>query len=129
MPTYDTGWFKNDRNADTQFLIFHFISKSDTRHTGRFLSLWMLLLPTAMYDAFADKTAIAVSLGNFQCLPLIPATAVVGLFLFGIEELAMQLEEPFSILPMQKFCDDVRRSTSTISEWSLGDKSGDKDLL
>jgi hypothetical protein len=82
-----------------------------------------------MYDAFADKTAIAVSLGSFQCLALIPATAIVGLFLFGIEELAMQLEEPFSILPMQKFCDDVRRSASTISEWSLGDKSGDKDIL
>jgi len=88
-----------------------------TRHTGRFLSLWMVLLPTAMYDAFR-----VTSMGDFQCLPLIPATAIVGIFLFGIEELAMQLEEPFSILPMQNFCDDVRRSTNTISEWSLGSK-------
>jgi len=100
-----------------------------TRHTGRFLSLWMLLLPTAMYDAFADKTSVAASLGNFQCLALIPATAIVGLFLFGIEELAMQLEEPFSILPMQKFCDDVRRSTKTISEWSFDEKCEEKDLM
>ena len=77
----------------------------------------MVLLPTAMYDAFR-----VTSMGDFQCLPLIPATAIVGIFLFGIEELAMQLEEPFSILPMQNFCDDVRRSTNTISEWSLGSK-------
>jgi len=89
----------------------------------------MLLLPTAMYDAFADKTSVAASLGNFQCLALIPATAIVGLFLFGIEELAMQLEEPFSILPMQKFCDDVRRSTKTISEWSFDEKCEEKDLM
>jgi predicted membrane chloride channel (bestrophin family) len=79
----------------------------------------MLLLPSAMYDSFADKTAMASSLGNLQCLALIPATVIVGLFLFGIEELAMQLEEPFSILPMQNFCDDVRRSTNTISNWTL----------
>ena len=28
-------------------------------------------------------------------------------FLFGIDELSMQLEEPFSILPMQVFCDEL----------------------
>lgn len=99
--------------------------KKDTRHTGRFLSLWMILLPTALYDTFYDSstaTATTTIIGNLQCLPLIPATAIVGLFLFGIEELAMQLEEPFSILPMQKFCDSVQTSTKTISEWTLAGK-------
>ena len=28
-------------------------------------------------------------------------------FLFGIEELSVQLEEPFSILPLQAICDDI----------------------
>ena len=64
-----------------------------TRHTGRFLSLWMILLPTALYDAFVvkDVTALSTTLGNLQCLAIIPTTAIVGLFLFGIDELAIQL--------------------------------------
>jgi len=83
----------------------------------------MILLPTALYDAFVDKNVVSSTLINFQGLPLIPATACVGLFLFGIEELAIQLEEPFSILPMQKFCDGVRQSTGTIADWCIGGDS------
>jgi len=114
-----------------------------TRHTGRFLSVWMILLPTALYDSFhsfvvgggnaADAADAASTIGStvdtasyitallndLQCLAIIPATAIIGLFLFGIDELAIQLEEPFSILPMQKFCDDVRKSARTVNEWSL----------
>ena len=30
---------------------------------------------------------------------------MLSLFLFGIEELATQMEEPFSILPMEKMCE------------------------
>jgi predicted membrane chloride channel (bestrophin family) len=35
----------------------------------------------------------------------IPATAVLALFLFGIEELGIQIEEPFGILPLEALCD------------------------
>ena len=38
---------------------------------------------------------------------MIPACGIMAFFLFGVDELAMQLEEPFSILPMQVFCDDL----------------------
>jgi len=31
----------------------------------------------------------------------------MSFFLFGVDELAMQLEEPFSILPMQVYCDEL----------------------
>ena len=31
----------------------------------------------------------------------------MAIFFFGIEELAVQLEEPFSILPLNKLCDSV----------------------
>jgi putative membrane protein len=63
-----------------------------TRHTGRFLALWMLLLPTALYDAFAVKDlAVPTLFGHLQGLAVIPTTAFVGLFLFGIEELAIQV--------------------------------------
>ena len=66
-----------------------------TRHTTRFLAIWVLLLPFALYSAFGGHAA------------MIPATAVLSTCLFGIDELATQLEEPFTILPMQAFCDKI----------------------
>jgi len=39
---------------------------------------------------------------------LVPASALFAVFFFGIEELAVQLEEPFSILPIRNLCDGVR---------------------
>jgi putative membrane protein len=89
-----------------------------TRHTARFLSLWMLMLPFALHDEFvrADQSG----------LPTIPAMAILSLFLFGIEELAVQLEEPFSILPMQKFCDEIRDSTQGLIDWSVESRKARK---
>ena len=54
-----------------------------TRHTARFLTVWMLLLPLGLYDSFQSMNHIG----------MIPCAAVLALFLFGIEELAFQLEE------------------------------------
>ncbi|KAL9183881.1 hypothetical protein ACHAXT_004737 [Thalassiosira profunda] len=59
-----------------------------TRHTARFLSLWALLLPFALYSAFS-------SVGEVWAV--IPASGVLAFFLFGVDELAMQLEEPKKI--------------------------------
>ena len=69
-----------------------------TRHTARCLSLWALLLPFALYSAFSG-------VGEFW--GVLPASVVMAFFLFGVDELAMQLEEPFSILPMQVYCDEL----------------------
>ena len=69
-----------------------------TRHTARFLSLWALLLPAALYSAFLDHGVVWA---------VLPASSILAFFLFGVDELAMQLEEPFSILPMQSFCDQI----------------------
>ena len=85
-----------------------------TRHTARFLSLWMLLLPFAMYEDFAKTSDLA--------LPLVPASAMLALFMFGIEELAVQLEEPFSILPMQRFCDGILQAGTGLRIWSMENK-------
>lgn len=78
-----------------------------TRHTARFLSVWLLLLPLALYDEFTTGWE------------LIPASAMVSVFLFGIEELAVQLEEPFSILPMQRFCDGILQTCSEFRDWTV----------
>lgn len=69
-----------------------------TRHTARFLSCWLLLLPLALWEPFA---------GSWNHLAMVPSSTLVAIFFFGIEELAVQLEEPFSILPLQKLCDNV----------------------
>ena len=69
-----------------------------TRHTARFLSVWLLLLPLGLWASFND---------TWNHIGTIPAATITAILLFGIEELAVQLEEPFSILPLEKLCDGV----------------------
>lgn len=76
-----------------------------TRHTARYLSVWSLLLPCALYSSFSGA-------GNEWVV--LPASAIIAFFLFGVDELAMQLEEPFSILPMQVFCNDIYQSNQLL---------------
>lgn len=79
-----------------------------TRHTARFLSAWLLLLPFALYQPFEN---------TWNHIGMVPAAFVISIFLFGIEELAVQLEEPFSILPMQGFCNKIGANLDEIIEW------------
>lgn len=82
------------------------------RHVARFLSLWLLSMPFALYDSFG---------GTWNHIGMIPAAAMLSLFLFGIEELATQMEEPFTILPMQAFCDKIGNWCNEIVSWTDGD--------
>jgi predicted membrane chloride channel (bestrophin family) len=82
------------------------------RHTARFLSFWLLLMPLALYKPFES---------TWNHVGMIPATAMISLFLFGIEELATQMEEPFTILPMQAFCDKIGNWCNEIVSWEDGD--------
>jgi predicted membrane chloride channel (bestrophin family) len=83
-----------------------------SRHTARFLSVWLLLLPFALYEPCA---------GSWNHIAMIPATAGISVFLFGIDEIATQLEEPFTILPMQAFCDKIYNWCMEIISWKAGD--------
>lgn len=83
-----------------------------SRHTSRFLGFWLLFIPFALYDPFA---------GTWNHVGMIPATAMISVFLFGIEELATQMEEPFTILPMQAFCDKIFNWCKEIVSWEDGD--------
>eukprot|EP00571_Detonula_confervacea_P017838 CAMPEP_0172299284 /NCGR_PEP_ID=MMETSP1058-20130122/1641_1 /TAXON_ID=83371 /ORGANISM="Detonula confervacea, Strain CCMP 353" /LENGTH=435 /DNA_ID=CAMNT_0013008701 /DNA_START=37 /DNA_END=1344 /DNA_ORIENTATION=+ len=80
-----------------------------SRHTARFLLTWLIFLPLALYEPFANSWNHAV---------MIPATAFISVCLFGIEELATQLEEPFTILPMQGFCDKIGANCDEIVSWA-----------
>ncbi len=80
-----------------------------SRHTARFISVWLLFLPFALWSQFGD---------SWNHVTMIPASALISLFLFGIEELATQLEEPFTILPMQGFCDKIGANCNEIVSWA-----------
>ena len=67
-----------------------------TRHTGRFITSFMVLVPLAMWEPMR---------GTWNHWGTIPASAALAVFLFGIEELGIQIEEPFGILPLEALCD------------------------
>jgi predicted membrane chloride channel (bestrophin family) len=48
---------------------------------------------------------------------MIPAAVVLSYFLLGIEELAAQMEEPFSILPLDKMTGGIRLSADEHVDW------------
>lgn len=65
-----------------------------TRHTSRLMFLWTNLLPFALYPA----------MGPIWTLPY----AVVGAYaMLGIEDIGVQLEEPFDILPLRQYSDGM----------------------
>ena len=79
-------------------------------HTARILSVWLLFLPLALWSPLQSWNHVA----------LIPAVAILSTFLLGIEELATQLEEPFTILPMQGFCDKIYNWVTEIASFEPG---------
>ena len=100
-----------------------------TRHTSRFLTLFLLLLPLALLTpggGGGGGTSLVAAAGAeegiwvlWHNMAIVPAVTLVAIFLFGIAELAVQLEEPFSILPLQQFCDEVRDSCNALIEWRV----------
>ena len=45
----------------------------------------------------------------------------IGCFLLGIEELASQIEEPFSILPIERYCDEIERTMREVEQMEVDD--------
>lgn len=63
------------------------IPLSYTRHTSRFLTIWMTFLPIGLYSSCGWAT--------------IPSVGVMAFLLLGIEEIGVSVEEPFSILALE----------------------------
>jgi len=68
-----------------------------TRHTARFLFLWLLTVPMSLFNEF-----------RINRWAVVPITMLNSILLFGIEELGVQIEEPFSILALDEICDEIR---------------------
>ena len=75
------------------------IPVSFTRHTGRFLAVWLSVLPFSLYSTCGPWS--------------IPLSTAVSAILCGIEEIGVQCEEPFGILPLEVIC--KRISTDVIA--------------
>ena len=74
-----------------------------TRHTSRFLMAFLLFLPFAMWPAMEH---------SWNHWATVPVTDLIAFFLLGIEEIGIQIEEPFSILPLEAFCDGAIAATN-----------------
>lgn len=59
------------------------------RHTSRFLVIWLTAMPFTLWKSCGWS--------------MIPATGMIAFLLLGIEEIGVQIEEPFSILPLGVF--------------------------
>ena len=66
-----------------------------TRLTSRFLTFFLVLLPLALWGQLGE---------SWNHWATIPAEFLISFFLFGIEEVGIQTEEPFSVLPLEAFC-------------------------
>jgi ion channel-forming bestrophin family protein len=65
-----------------------------TRLTARFLLLWLITFPMSLYNEF--------ELAKKWIVPFI--VFINSMFLLGIDDLGVQIEEPFSILPLEEIC-------------------------
>jgi predicted membrane chloride channel (bestrophin family) len=66
---------------------------------------WLLLLPLGIWDSCHWLS--------------IPAEAFIALFLLGIEDIGVQIEEPFSILSCEAICGSVKGNTASIMEMQV----------
>jgi len=70
------------------------IPTSFSRHTSRLFSLWAFLLPFGIYPSLGTGT--------------LPVSVVVAYAVLGIEDIGVQLEEPFNILPLRQYTEGIR---------------------
>lgn len=65
-----------------------------TRHTSRLIFMWSTLLPFAIYPV---------------CGPFFtfPSTLAITYSILGLEDIGVQIEEPFNILPLRQYSDGV----------------------
>lgn len=80
------------------------IPLSYIRHTSRFMIVWLSLLPFALWDSCGWG--------------MVPLTVAISLLTLGVEEIGVTIEEPFSVLPLERICATV---ASDIKElWLYG---------
>ena len=72
--------------------------------TSRFLTAFVIVLPFGLYPVLGN---------SWNHWATVPASDFIAFFLLGIEEIGIQIEEPFSILPLEAMCDGAIAATNT----------------
>lgn len=72
-----------------------------TRYSVRFLWIWLTLLPFALVKTFSTF-GIGTWWEDKPKPVLLLATAFIGFIFLSIEDIAVQIEEPFTVLPLEK---------------------------
>lgn len=71
-----------------------------TRHTARALIIWLTLLPIAMAPTLGWST--------------VPAIVMISFFMLGVEEIGVEIEEPFTVLPLDAICNTASANTAEL---------------
>lgn len=90
------------------------IPLSYTRHTSRFMIIWLSMLPFALWDPCRWG--------------MVPVTVAISLLTLGVEEIGVAIEEPFSILPLEQICETIKNDIEDLQQCirgTGGDNSGD----
>ncbi|MEW5303003.1 MAG: hypothetical protein WDW36_005736 [Sanguina aurantia] len=100
----------NDAIGVGEKLLRYPIPLTYTRHTSRFMLVWLAALPLAIWDDCGWATPMILGLVSF--------------FLLGIEEIGVSIEEPFSQLPLHEICKDIQQDLAGVVA-----KSGDIKMM
>ncbi|PSC74666.1 UPF0187 chloroplastic [Micractinium conductrix] len=84
------------------------IPLSYTRHTSRFMVIWLSCLPLCLWNSCGWGT--------------VPLTVVISFLLLGIEEIGVAIEEPFSIMPLHEMCAEMECGLADILEQAAPSK-------
>ena len=79
------------------------IPLSYTRHTSRFMIIWLSLLPFALWESCGWG--------------MVPLTAAITLLTLGVEEIGVIIEEPFSVLPLERICATIASDVKEIRSY------------
>ena len=78
------------------------IAISYTRHTSRSLMLWLLTLPFALWPTMGWAS--------------VPAQFLVTYMMLGIDEIGVQIEEPFGVLPVKPLAEVCERDVRALDQ-------------
>jgi len=76
-----------------------------TRFTSRFLFIWCNLLPLALFPVVGPDLTV-------------PLTLTISFFMLGIEDIGSRVEQPFDVLPLWQYCEEIDNSLVQLLEHS-----------
>jgi predicted membrane chloride channel (bestrophin family) len=90
-----------------------------TRHSSRLMFMWSHFMPFALYPVMGPWGTI-------------PASLLTTYAILGIEDIGVQLEEPFDILPLRQYSDGMFDAINAIQKnyipYVIGGSTANREL-